>query len=395
MSPKVSVCIVCYNHENYVGDAIQSVLDQTFKDFELIILNNGSTDNSLKVIESFKDPRIKVESIYPNKQSTFGGMYCIEKAVGEYIALLCSDDIWEKDKLEKQVKYLDEHPECGVVFTRVQPFDQYGKNDYSMKNIYNKHFNLQANRTRFEWLRSIFINAEHSFCCSSSCFRKECIDKYGNFDIRTKHIQDFLLWTGILLHKEAYIIDEKLTKMRFFKHFTNLSAMNHKTFVCSVNEENILFDKFKEIKDLDTFLKIFPETKDMFRTIDEKYIPFYLAILGVNITATENFDFSCVQLLYEIYKDKQMQEDLKKDLDFDFMNLYKIASDNGGYNLPISIDYRNVFYKYTAPIINFLSHHIFGVFYIEDEQYYKLKIFGILKTNLRFSGKKNKNKKYY
>src|SRR5574344_1855530 len=289
MSPKVSVNIACYNHEAFIGEAIKSVLNQTFQDFEIIICNNGSTDNSLKIIESFDDPRIKVESVYPNQQSTYAGANCVSRGCGEYVALLCSDDAWEPDKLEKQVKYLDEHKSCGVVFTRVQPFDEGSNYSFDKNNFYNKHFNIVKNRSRFEWLHESFLTADHSFCCSSACVRRECFDKLGNFDIRAKHIQDFIIWTNILCYYEVHILDEKLTKMRYFKTDANLGSLSDNTIICSLNEMYLLFKCFAHIKDIDTFLNVFPETKKYFLVLKSEYIPFYLALLILKTTDVINF----------------------------------------------------------------------------------------------------------
>ena len=216
----------CYNHEKYIGFAIQSVLDQTFHDFEIIILDNGSTDSSLSIINSFKDKRISVKHIDNNQQSTYAGNDCIERSSGKYIALLCSDDIWEPSKLEKQVAHLDNNKNTGAVFTRVQPINQKGRHINSKNNPYHKQFNLQPNRTRQEWLSFMFYSSNHSFSCSSALVRKECFEKLGLMDIRSRQIQDFLFWIDVCINYEVFILDEKLTKIRFFSNKSNLSGLD-------------------------------------------------------------------------------------------------------------------------------------------------------------------------
>lgn len=326
MKPKVSVNIVCYNHEKYVGKAINSVLNQTFEDFELIICNNGSTDNSLDVINSFKDSRIKVESIYPNKQSTYAGNNCIHRGCGEYIALLCSDDAWEPDKLRQQVEYLDSHPNVGVTFTRVLPILPNDKPIYSKRNIYNKQFNKLSDRTSEEWLHNMWQRANHAFCCSSACIRRKCIDEFGDFDIRSKHIQDFILWADILTKYEVFILNEKLTKMRYFPQKDNLSASSANTIIASLNEMQLLYEKFKKIDKLDKFLIVFPEIKDKFSHIEEKYIPFYLAILTLSSQVNENFKPAALTQLYEYMNSEDNRKNLEKDFNFTFMDLYNIST---------------------------------------------------------------------
>ena len=125
--PKVSVLLTSYNHGNYIGESIQSILDQTYKDFELVILDDASTDNSVEVIKSFKDKRIK--TIFRKKNLCRA--ICkeiIEPLQGEYIAIAHCDDKWNKEKLEKKVKYLDTHKNTAACFTWVELIDESSKN---------------------------------------------------------------------------------------------------------------------------------------------------------------------------------------------------------------------------------------------------------------------------
>ena len=100
--PRVSVRIPAYNHGKYILECLQSVLEQTFQDFEIVITDDGSTDDTVEIIRSFSDPRIHLEVFPENRGLTSTVANCCRRAKGEYIANLCSDDAWEKDKLEKQ-----------------------------------------------------------------------------------------------------------------------------------------------------------------------------------------------------------------------------------------------------------------------------------------------------
>ena len=124
--PRVSIVLPSYNHEKYVRECIQSALDQTYQDFEIIITDDGSTDGTVNVIKEFDDSRIQLYTHTENEGACNAINNCIKKAAGEYIAVLNSDDAWEPTKLEKQVKYLDSHPEIGAVFTKVVLVDEAG-----------------------------------------------------------------------------------------------------------------------------------------------------------------------------------------------------------------------------------------------------------------------------
>lgn len=110
--PKVTVFIPVHNRERFIGDAIHSIVNQQFQDFELLLIDDGSTDHSLGVMRSFRDPRITIACNGKNLGIPRTRNRGLELAKGEYIALLDSDDQARPDRLQKQVEYLDTHPDC-------------------------------------------------------------------------------------------------------------------------------------------------------------------------------------------------------------------------------------------------------------------------------------------
>jgi glycosyltransferase involved in cell wall biosynthesis len=104
-----------FNSEKFIYQAIQSILDQTFQDFELIITDDGSTDNSLSIIETFNDKRIKLIKNTSNLGLTASRNDAINISNGEYIAFLDSDDISRQDRLEKQIAFLENNKEFGMI----------------------------------------------------------------------------------------------------------------------------------------------------------------------------------------------------------------------------------------------------------------------------------------
>lgn len=103
---KVSVIIPLYNEEKYIKECIESVVNQTYKNLEIIIVDDCSTDNSLKVVKKIKDDRIKIIKLKENKGVANARNVGVEKATGDYICFLDSDDFWSKDKIKKQVKFI-------------------------------------------------------------------------------------------------------------------------------------------------------------------------------------------------------------------------------------------------------------------------------------------------
>ncbi|MEN8218212.1 MAG: glycosyltransferase family 2 protein [Pseudomonadota bacterium] len=124
--PTVSVVMPVYNVERYVAASIQSVLDQTFTDFELLIVDDGGTDESLTICQKFDDPRIKI--IRQRNRGLAGARNTgIRHAKGQYIALLDSDDLWKPEKLAKHVEHLDNSPKVGISFSSSAFIDDNGE----------------------------------------------------------------------------------------------------------------------------------------------------------------------------------------------------------------------------------------------------------------------------
>jgi glycosyltransferase involved in cell wall biosynthesis len=150
-APRVSVCMPVYNSKRYVAEAIESILGQTFSDFEFLIIDDGSTDGSLEVVEHYakEDSRIRLTS-RPNKGVAGTLIELVNQARGEFIARMDADDIALPERFQKQVDYLREHPECIVVGSRVWEMDAEGdvvREFFSLDNheaIDARHFQMRG-----------------------------------------------------------------------------------------------------------------------------------------------------------------------------------------------------------------------------------------------------------
>ena len=220
--PEVSVIMAAYNHEKYVAHAIGSVLDQTFKDFEFIIIDDGSDDGTADVIRRFKDSRIKAHFSIQNCGAIFTKNKCLDAARGKYVAILNSDDAFLPDKLEKQVGFLNENPEYGVVLSDASIIDDDGDPFTDTEHFYYNIFS-QPNRSRFEWLRYFFYTG-NCLCIPSALIRRECYEVVGRPDSRYVQLADLDFWIRICLRYELYIIQEKLTQFRVRNNEANLSG---------------------------------------------------------------------------------------------------------------------------------------------------------------------------
>ncbi|MHC5828034.1 MAG: glycosyltransferase family 2 protein, partial [Nostoc sp.] len=138
--PKISVIIPAYNSEKTINYTIESVLNQTFTDFELIVINDGSQDSTLEVITQIQDSRIKVFS-YPNAGGNVSRNRGLYRAGGEFVSFLDADDLWTPDKLQSQLKALQENVTAKIAYSWTDYIDTNGQFLFPGKRI-NKNENI-------------------------------------------------------------------------------------------------------------------------------------------------------------------------------------------------------------------------------------------------------------
>lgn len=179
--PKVSVIIPAYNRESYICQAVDSVLNQTFKNVELIIVDDGSTDGTRDILESYGDRICLLE--HPgraNKGQSSALNLGIKKSTGNYIAILDSDDYWDLKKIEMQVDYLEKNPGIGLVYSNGKAVNAEGKVLYDIYRTGHKELNQPAN---------LLLDC-YLFVPTNSLFRKEIIESTGYFDESLRSAQD-------------------------------------------------------------------------------------------------------------------------------------------------------------------------------------------------------------
>lgn len=194
-SELVSIIMPCYNSDKYISESIDSVLNQTYQNFELIIINDSSTDKTLEIIQSYNDSRIKVINSTVNEGVALSRNKGISASNGTYIAFLDSDDIWEKEKLEKQLTYLQNG--WLIVCSNYISFDEENiiKPRVSPETI---HYN--------DMLKTNFIGnltGIYNQCKLGKHFQK----KIGH--------EDYVMWLDVIKKSgQVYCIQEPLAKYR-------------------------------------------------------------------------------------------------------------------------------------------------------------------------------------
>lgn len=197
----VSVIVPTYNTLTYLPDAIDSILKQTFEDFEIILVNDGSTDRTDQWAKKLTDPRIRY--IYQENQGLSAARNTgIDLAQGRYVALLDADDLWEPTKLEKQVAYLEANPEVGMVHSWVSFMDEQGRSTGRIWKTYAEGMALSQ------------LLHRNDVAVLSVLVRRECFAKVGAFDPSLRSLEDWDMWLRLAVHYSIAVIKEPLARYR-------------------------------------------------------------------------------------------------------------------------------------------------------------------------------------
>lgn len=304
--PKVTVLLTSYNHEEFIADSIESILNQTYTDFELYIVDDCSMDNSWEVIQKYNDPRIIA---IHHEKNMFGcsNREFYKNFKGQYFAMAHCDDLWELDKLEKQVKYLDEHPEAGACFSWVQLIDDYGNNYDNPDHPYSKVF-LEENMNRFEWLNHFFYNGNR-LCHPSSLIRLNIQMNENLFPGGLGALPDFYRWIKLCLKHEIYVYPERLTKFRIHVDESNMSGQTPTNRIRVQNEFYQIAKLYGLIQDQSEFLKVFPEANEY--VVDGKMnVDYALAQIMLNKTNNKGFHFYAMNKLMELVRNEKTKDEL-------------------------------------------------------------------------------------
>lgn len=168
MSPRVSVLIPTYNYGRFLSAALESVFAQTYTDYEVIVLDDGSTDDTAQVVAAYP----QVRYIYQENAGIAAARNrLLDEARGEFAAFLDADDLWLPEKLELQVAYLDAHPECSAVFTEVENFSEQSREDMTIREIR-------------------LLDAKFPYILPTACMRMEMVRQVGKFATKYAYGED-------------------------------------------------------------------------------------------------------------------------------------------------------------------------------------------------------------
>ena len=202
--PQVSVVTSVCNGEAYLEECVESVLNQTFQDFEYIILNNGSTDGTARILQQYTDPRLRIIH-----QENLGISRSLNKGINlsnsDLIARLDADDFSSPQRLEKQVTFMEKHPD--IVLCGSRWLELIGE------KLYKQIVDFVETDQAIKKSMSLFNPFSHS----AVIFRKKAFLTTGGYSERFKYTQDYDLWVRMLAFGETLILKEELAVVRIHK----------------------------------------------------------------------------------------------------------------------------------------------------------------------------------
>ena len=199
-----------FNGENYLHESIESILNQTYNNYEFLIIDDNSSDRSIEIINSYKDSRIRLIECAENKGQTIRLNQGLKIAKGKYIARIDQDDISIVERLKKQINFLENNPSVGLLGTKYIQIDKDGK----IIKQENDNEELQTNSTAIKWQLLWRQVLGHS----TVMFRKKDALKCGGYNLKYTFAQDFALWSTMSHFTKISQLNEVLMKYRVHQH---------------------------------------------------------------------------------------------------------------------------------------------------------------------------------
>lgn len=330
---KFSIITASYNYEEYIKETIESVLSQTYSDWEMIVVDDGSKDNSVEVIKSYceKDSRIK---LYQHENGVNKGLVetvklGVEKAENDWIVFLESDDTITPDYLETKLEVIKNHPEIKFIFNDVNMFG-----DEDRINRYGRHFekvySILSNKTYPANLLKYFQDKNIVATFSVVMLRKDILEDV-DYDVAFKPLLDWYLWVQLAMNNDFYYVDKKLTNWRM-----------HKDSYISVKptpkEEYKLGRQFKKTlySNENLFTKLYYSLRLLRRYVfrihfKEQKICFFGRWYGLKKNKKNNSKVSVVIPVYNV-KPEYIQEAIDSVLNQTYKNIEIIVVNDGSTN---------------------------------------------------------------
>lgn len=323
---QVSILMVNYNHQDTIGEAIQSVMNQTYSNFRLVIVDDGSTDRSVEIVKGFEDERIELYQMDKNRHICEATNYGFTKIHGDYLARIDSDDIWKSNRLERQLDYMAEHPECRICFSWIDLIDETGTiindKDRELLGLFETKFETQR-----EWLRTFFY-VGNCLCHSSVLMTRELMEELGEFNRGFAQSHDFDYWVRAAKRCSCmHVIQERLVSLRRYSEETINNSR------CTVEQDTRFFNEYAEIRkhffeDMseEIFICAFGEDFKLATSVMKDELDCEKAfLLCTPINTTNSVPAAGIEALMKLTNNEKTKKLLEEKYNYTVKDFYKIS----------------------------------------------------------------------
>jgi glycosyltransferase involved in cell wall biosynthesis len=276
-SPTVTVVMATYNHADFVVQAIDSVLSQRNVNFEFLIADDGSYDQTREVVASIHDERIRFFPYQVNRGACDVTNELIQRASGEFIAVINSDDCWSNgDKLAYQLQVLRDDPALGACFGRARFVDKLGreidKSSLSFGDVFD-----QQNRSQGAWLRR-FFEFGNCLCHPTILIRKSCYDELGMYRNSLRQLPDLDMWIRLIKRYPIHVSERELIQFRVLPG-QNASGQVAENAIRTINEHYLISDTFFDGVDASLLIDGFGDLMKCNRFLSDEHLEIEKAML--------------------------------------------------------------------------------------------------------------------
>lgn len=316
--PKVSLLCPAYNHESFVGFFIESVLKQTVQDWELIIVDDCSTDKTVEEIEKFTDPRIRLIKHDFNQGINAGLNDAFELARGQYCVFIASDDMLLSNHLERALNYLDDHADVDVFYCSLSVINDDNEDVPDADGLY-----VRENKDRYELLEHFFL-FYNCLCSPGMTVKHAALQRIMPLPLGILQHQDAKIHVELLLNGKAYLTTEQLVQYRRLAGDKNASANTAIVRQRVSLEEAFLMDSFLQITRVDVLNAIFKDRLKPIGVPTEECIPYFLGRLALSAGCPAKKVWG-YHVIMEFLKTKEHQCLLYEHYGFSFKDYLALA----------------------------------------------------------------------
>lgn len=319
--PLVSICISCYNHEKYVRQALESAIDQTYSNLEIIITDDGSSDRSREIIrEVIKEhPDKNIRTIFSEVNTAFAVVEEMNLSFrGKYMGGFSADDYWGNTVVETYVNYMEDHPACAVSFTAPEVIvEQSGVVvDFWEKNI-----------SRFELFELLFCGGNR-ICAPSMFARGDIWREMEGWKFQYRQLQDYEIWLRILLKYEVHFFEKGVVPVFYRIHGNNVSQVNAENVQRDQVEKAFIQFKIMEEMDEEFFVKAF-KNQLVYPRESEKFCLNCEKLMVLKNAPAVPSD-SVIFFYFTHIEDKEFSERIEKDYSFSRKDFWDLTGEIRG-----------------------------------------------------------------